>query len=217
MRRYETCLDVILNEERDYYESILLNSTAIIPYINCYREENCEECREIELKYANVLFGFKSCTCDKEKLERISQARYERGYIERFDFQKTIKDYLGNIDSTLDYLENFVASLRGYGIVFERQRKEFSLKINTLRNQVMHEGLPTVNFAQRYERYDMSTVCHSDFAGGVSYDTGYTEIEITFAEGGKTYTVERFIKSTYYPTKRQIESIIKELIDLMKK
>ena len=64
--------------------------------------------------------------------------------------RKTIKDYLGNIDSSLDYLHKFVGFFKTRTgenpCWFGRGELEFDQRINDMRHEVMHEGVSSISF-----------------------------------------------------------------------
>ena len=88
-------------------------------------------------------------------------------YVDKFELQKTIKDYLGNIDSSLDYLHKFVGFFKtktGENLYwFERKELEFDKRINDMRNEVGMRG----SFPGFDPGRQLMDTCHSDVAGGV--------------------------------------------------
>lgn len=57
----------------------------------------------------------RSAKVDHDRLTEIWNEIYSLNsmyYVDKFELQKIIKDYLGNIDSSLDYLHKFVGFLR---------------------------------------------------------------------------------------------------------
>ena len=76
----------------------------------CFKRENSPCFTSI-----NVLFGLRSAKVDHDRLTEIWNEIYSLNsmyYVDKFELQKIIKDYLGNIDSSLDYLHKFVGFLR---------------------------------------------------------------------------------------------------------
>lgn len=129
--------------------------------------------------------------------------------VDKFRLQKAIKDYLGNIDSSLDYLQSFLGAVRIVNekspLRFERGNLEFDRRINDMRNQVMHEGVPCLSFDPGRRFMD---ICHSDVAGGVEMPP---IIRVKFARDGEWQELGPMVENTYCNTRTLIRSLTKEL------
>ena len=84
---------------------------------------------------------------------------------------------------------------------------EFDKRINDMRNEVMHEGVPSLSFDPGRQLMDM---CHSDVAGG---DERPSVILVKFhLKGeGKWWEFGSMVTHTYCETHRLISEVTQEL------
>ena len=158
---YETSYRVMADDERTLWDGLVTGSCELLDNLYGRDEDNFRLSR-----YINVLFGLRSAKVDHDGLMMIRDEIYDSNSpyrVDRFLLQKTIiKDYLGNIDSTLDYLRNLSDAFGKDSYWFERGKLKFDQRINDLRNEVVHEGVPSISFDPGRIPQNM---CHADVAG----------------------------------------------------
>ena len=208
---YETSYSNMINEERELWEDLERNSCRLLDILYSWDENN-----HMLAKYINVLFGFRSATQDHDYIIGIRDKVYNstQGYVvDKFYLQKKIKDYLGNIDSTLDYLHKFLNQLKTENnkklYEFDREKEKFADRINNMRNEVMHEGVPSLKFDTDWRH--TTSQCHADIAGST---TVHTTIWVRFNDDEKNdwHDCGVLISNTYLDTKKLIGAITDKLI-----
>ena len=140
----ETSYANMVQQEKDLWNSLIHCSCDLLDLLHKRDKSNY-----ILAKYISVLFGFRSTSVDYQYLIDTVNSIYNSngsGYdVDKFLLQKKIKDYLGNIDSTLDYLHKFLGELKSDKnkklVNFDRKNIDFAEQINKMRNEVMHEGV----------------------------------------------------------------------------
>ena len=175
----------------------------------CFKRENSPCFTSI-----NVLFGLRSAKVDHDRLTEIWNEIYSLNsmyYVDKFELQKIIKDYLGNIDSSLDYLHKFVGFFKmktgESPYWFERGELELDQRINDMRNEVMHEGVPSISFDPGRQLMD---TCHSDVAGGVERPSVIL-VRFYLKGEGKWRELGNMVTHTYCETNRLISEVTQVL------
>jgi len=202
----------IITNEKDEHEALVKDSTRLLTVLHEY--EHDKEHKYLA-KYINVLFGLKCSKIDYDKLNGICNAIYYsagQGYdVKVFDLQKGIKDYLANIDSTLDYLHKFLSELKDKNnrkiIDFDRESLEFANDINDFRNEVLHEGVPTISFDE--QNYYES--CHTNTSG---VQKTYYLIKVRFNDSKKEYNLKSFIDYTYSSTRKKVQEVTNKILNI---
>lgn len=206
---YETSYEKMVGEERVLWESLVPHSTELMSALYATHEDNF-----LLSRYINVLFGLRSAKVDHDDLMKSRNGIYDPEswyWVDKFMLQKTIKDYLGNIDSSLDYLHKFVGFFKmktgESPYWFERGELEFDQRINDMRNEVMHEGVPSISFDPGRQLMD---TCHSDVAGGVERPSVIL-VRFYLKGEGKWRELGNMVTHTYCETHRLISEVTQEL------
>lgn len=212
---YETSYKAMVGEERALWEELIPQACELMDILYETDENNFKLSR-----YINVLFGLRSAKVDHDYLMGIRNEIYgssSRYYVDKFMLQKTIKDYLGNIDSALDYLQQLLGAFTAEGgkspFWFERGKLEFDQRISDMRNEVMHEGVLSLNFDPG--RPLMNT-CHCDVAGSVDKPPTI-RVRFNLNGEGKWEELGYMVTHTYCETRKLIADMIKELCTCFKK
>lgn len=152
-----TDCDYILNNEIAIFENLIQRSTTLLEKLNDNPKHD-----EFLKHYLNILFGLRCAYTDYRAIQETMDNIYKgkQRIVNIFLFQKTLKDFFSNIDSTLDYLKEFSVkwqtemkhqSLKTE-FIFSRERTIFPFdeKINKFRNIILHEG-KLIIFIDKYE------------------------------------------------------------------
>jgi hypothetical protein len=196
-----TSFETMPEKEKELYEKLIPNSMELLKFL-----EKSFKGKTIIQKYINVLFSLRSSKDDYDKLSKIVddiRIAGKSGYpISMHSLHKTIKDYLSNIDSTLDIFQKFTGQLKEENIInnkLNRRSDKVSLKINVFRNQLLHEKVPEIGYFT--EKGDVT--CRTDISGTQNINAS---IKLKF-ENSKTYDLEEWIMFTFCNTKKFIEEI----------
>ncbi len=205
--RYETSVKTMVEEEQAVWDSLVPRACELLRVLN-------EDADGLRLsRYINVLFGLRSAKKDHDFLINLQRQIYSQDewYIaDKFALQKTIKDYLGNIDSVLDYLEKLYHACKEQNAKklfwFERKRYDFAQKIGDIRDEVVHEGVPALRF---YPGQSIDT-CHTDVAGNI--ETASTiEVKFELCGRGKWQQLAPMVTHTYCETRNFVIGVTEAL------
>lgn len=119
--------------------------------------------KELEYRYLNVMIILKYVNVEYKILNAIAeQIKVKPMDVRPLDFLMHVKNYVVHVDSFIDYLSEFLRKLNDLqqlDLRFDRKSIEDYIKINSIRNQIHHESLPTVDY-----NYTPSANAHSDLA-----------------------------------------------------
>lgn len=198
-----TSIDTMPKEEIELYEKLIPNSIKLLQLLETSYKE-----KPVYLRYISVLFGFRSSNDEYEKLSGIANAIHSRGssgyIIETYSFQKTITNYLTNLDSTLDYLDKFAHQVRDVEIAklkFQRKLDKVSVQISGFRNQVIHEQIAGISWPDEKARIVSCTAYASSTAAV------YRTLKLNF-ESGKSYDLSAFLELTQKNTQKLVNNAI---------
>jgi len=202
---YLSGLDDLI-DHKDEFEIFIPNIENIVNLVKNVRYKSKDDYKKLERKLVSLCFSIKMTNEDYEKINKIILKQYlpcEEGII-KYELQKLIYNYLCHIDSLLDCLNKFLNELRKTDIKYQRKYYDFDKLINNLRNEVIHEGIPTIYVTFPDSDYDNNFTC-CQWAGEIKSEQGlYIELEID----NRKYDLQKLIDTTYNPLMKTLKKII---------
>lgn len=156
-------------KEREIWENIIPKSTILI---------KCLEKIEIDnyflAKYINVINGMRNLHDSFNEYKSFIEQSQREKTVDNYMFHRLFKRFFTHADSVLDYLDKLFKDLKKVDQKFVFNRKnidiiDFSNKISDIRNDILHEGVPTMYTDERTS-YSNNT-CHANTAGVSNINT----------------------------------------------
>lgn len=205
-----TSLESII-KERETWENLIEGSTKLLENINGIKADSKNELLK---RYISVLWALKSV---KEAKDEIERSVYNiANHVNISILQETIRKYISCLDSALDYLQRFVSEINKTQILpklpFDRKDKDFSDRVNKIRNEILHECVPTLEIIKS----SGENIRCPAYTNGI--ETDVVDVRIKYDHDGvcKWFSLCDFIKITYEPTQKEIQIITLEIVSAFK-
>lgn len=203
------------NTERVYYNGLANQCIELLDEL-LVLVETTQDLKELEYRYTNLLVILRFIDVEYSYLQQVvDHLRTTGSGIRPVEFLMHLKNYLVHVDSFIDYLDGFLEVLSKQADLnyrFDRKSiSEFAL-INSIRNQIHHESLPTVDY--NHKSYapahgDFATVSSTVFEIRMRWPMTNVDVPST--------DLERLINNSKDAIKTKFESIVDSLIEEAKK
>src|SRR5690554_2458027 len=193
-KKYETSAEEMIKAP-EIWNEILDNSTQLLnKLIN--DEEVDRDQEEIEYKLVNVLFSMRVAKDSYEDLQAIRNLAYE-GQIEKYNLQKTLRNFLVNTYIVLDVTEKFINCLEENRIQTNISLNKVREKLREKRNQVTHDSVPTIIISKSERNISSPDICHADVFMDV-HSENYLHVLVKFNESNSEYDLFPWTEHIYY-------------------
>lgn len=152
-------------QNRELYEALVQGSTLLSERALRLESWTARQDDEVPLivRYAHVILCFRAASEALHRVITVVQQAMEGETVSSYDLQLSLRHFLIDLDSTLDYLEKFLQSLQSPGKVVPFAAGEnWRNQLRVARNQVVHDKAPLVCVSR-----GAGSVSHADVAAPV--------------------------------------------------
>jgi hypothetical protein len=207
---YETSSKDII-KEKDIWEKVIPNSTSLIQFF-----EKVEVDNYFLAKYINVLNGARNLFDSLNEYKAfIEKCRINKTF-DNYIFHRLFKRFMGDADSVLDYLDKLFKDLKKVDqkFIFNRKNDDiinFSNKISDIRNNILHEGVPTM-YTDEGTSYS-NNVCHANTAGFSTINSSVF-VTINFRDkAGISFDALNLAETYYLEISKLTKKLTQQILD----
>ncbi|NRS52075.1 hypothetical protein [Brevibacillus sp. HB2.2] len=211
---HETSVAEMIFLERNIWESVQHDGVILLEKV---MELEIDELRQVlEHGLVNTLFSLRVLIEDYNAFCKYVNPVNQNATISMYELQRDIRRFFMSADSVLDVVEKFMKHIydlnKDQRIKYPRERCESDSEINSFRNEIIHEGVPSVFIN---DKRNVEVIKHANVASTITEDYFNIELLIGSNENRKRYNVNGKVRTTYINIEEYVEAALDNMANLL--
>ncbi len=211
---HETSAAGMIILERNTWDAVLPEGVILLEKV---MELEINELQQVlEQGLVNTLFSLRVLIEDYNVICKYVNPGNQNATIDMYELQRDIRRFFMSADSVLDVVEKFMKHIydlnKDLRIKYPRERCESDSEINSFRNEIIHEGVPSVFIN---EKRNVEVIKHANVASTITEDYFNIELLIGSNENRRRYNMNGKVRTTYIDIEEYVETALYNMSNLL--